>query len=155
MITRQYDLALDFTRKALELDANHSLAHVFVGEAYVQKGMFEQGIAELERARTVIGDDQDEIAMIGDAYGMWGKKDEARKRLEELNERAKQRWTSAFTRAIVHVGLGQKDRAFEWLDNAYQERDSWLVYVKPWPPFDSIRSDPRYLDLLRRVGLPP
>ena len=85
---------------------------------------------------------------------MFGKKDEARKILDELKELSEREYVSSYFLALIYTGLGEKDQALEWLEKAYQERAIYLIYVGKQPQFDALRSDPRFTDLLRRVGLP-
>ena len=93
-------------------------------------------------------------AELGYAYAVFGKKDEARKILDELKELSEREYVSSYFLALIYTGLGEKDQALEWLEKAYQERAIYLIYVGKQPQFDALRSDPRFTDLLRRVGLP-
>ena len=81
--------------------------------------------------------------------------DDANKVLRELEQMAKQRYVSPYNNAIVYVGLGDKNRAFEWLNKADEERNDYLIYLKCEPMFDPVRSDPRFAELVRRIGLTP
>jgi len=100
------------------------------------------------------GDSPDEPASLAHAYALSGKKTEARKILEELNKQAKHRYISPGTLADLYFLLGDKDQAFAFLDKAYDERDNMIVLLKVEPIFDPMRSDPRFANLLRRVGFP-
>ena len=73
--------------------------------------------------------------------------------LNELEELSKRKYVSSYRVGAIHAGLGEEDRAMEWLQRAYQERDAWLIWLKADPVFDSLRSDPRFQDILRRIGL--
>ena len=86
---------------------------------------------------------------------MSGRKDEALKLFDELRGYSKQRYTSPFLTAIIYMGLGEKDQALEQLEKAYEDRSDYLPFLNAEPAFDSLRSDPRFQDLLRRMGLPP
>jgi len=151
---RQYDQAIEECRKAIAMDPNFSLAHFGLGLNYAQKGEFPEAIAEFQKARQ-LEDKPVMIAWLGHAYGVSGKKGEAHKLLNYLKESAKQRYVSPFYIAIVYKGVGEKDQAFEWLQKAYEDGSGWLVLLKADPVMDPLRSDPRYQDLLRRIGLPP
>jgi hypothetical protein len=94
------------------------------------------------------------MAALGHVYAVAGRKGEARKILAELEELAKHRYVSPYDRATVYAGLGEKDQAITWLERAYQERSDGLVFLKVEPKFDGLRSDPRFVDLLRHVGFP-
>ena len=152
---RQYDQALEQYRKALEMDPNSGFTHWAIGSVYVQKGLYEEAIAEYQKSIPLSGDSPDEPASLGYAYALSGKSREAHQVIDELKERSKRSYISPTSIAIIYTGLGEKDQAFAWLDKAYDGRDSILVLLKVEPMFDSLRSDPRFLDLMRRVGLPP
>jgi Flp pilus assembly protein TadD len=92
--------------------------------------------------------------MLGLMYGLAGRKGEATQVLNELLELNERRYVTPAALAYVYVGLGDKDRAFVWLEQAYQERSNYIAYLKVNPIVDSLRSDPRFADLVRRVGLP-
>ena len=103
----------------------------------------------------MVGEDQDEIAMLGLVYGLKGSRGEARKRLEKLRRRAERSYVSPVSVALVHVGMGEKDRALDSLEKAYERRDPWMTLLKVFPRLDPLRSDPRFQDLLRRMNFPP
>ncbi len=88
------------------------------------------------------------------AHSMAGRRDEALEIRDELRERSRQRYTGSGDLAVVYAALGEREQAFLWLEKAFDERDSWMPYLKVEPLFDPLRSDPRFQDLLRRVGLP-
>ena len=92
--------------------------------------------------------------MLGLVYGLAGHKVEARQVLNELLEKNKTQYVTPVALANVYLGLGDRDRAFVWFEKAYQEQSNYLVYIKVWPLLDPFRSDPRFIDLMRRVGLP-
>jgi tetratricopeptide (TPR) repeat protein len=121
--SRQYDRAIEQLRKTLELDPNFLQAHDFLGMAYVRKSMVKEGLAE------------------------------AQKVLDQLNDLSKHKYIAAMNVAGIYVGLGDKDKAFEWLEKAYEE--GFLYNAKVDPIYDPLRSDPRFTDLLRRTNLQP
>ena len=148
------DLAIEQLQKTLEMDPNFALAHYYLGWAYVRKGAFTEAIAELQRATTLSPGISDYKAGLGYAYARAGKSAEARKVLYELKEQSKQRYVSWSDFAGIYAGLGEKDQAFAFLQKAYEQRDYGLLYMKVAPFLDPLLSDPRFTDLLRRVGLP-
>jgi DNA-binding winged helix-turn-helix (wHTH) protein/TolB-like protein/Tfp pilus assembly protein PilF len=152
---RQYDQAIKQSQEILELDPNFVPARVNLGFAYVQKKMYEEAISEFQKVRALLGGSSDMVALLGYAYAMAGKKDEARKALDELNRLSKQRHVSPFGRAQIYAGLGENDLVFEWLEKAYEDRFWLMGLLKVDPTFDSLRSDPRFTDLVRRIGLTP
>ncbi len=148
--TRQYDEAIDQYRKTLELDPNFFLARLWLGKSYEQKGMYKEAIAEFHKAKS-----SDDNAMIlgalGHVYAVSGNRGEAEKIINEL-KRLSKRYVAPYHIATIYAGLQIKDEAFQWLERAYQGRDEWLLYVEIDPRLDSIRSDLRFRDLLRRMN---
>jgi TolB-like protein/Tfp pilus assembly protein PilF/predicted Ser/Thr protein kinase len=153
--SRNYDQAIDQFQKTLELDANFPPPHTFLAAAYEQKGMFEEAIAAFQRAITVTQGHAKGLAMAGLAhvYAVSGRKTEARKILAELQRLSEHSYVPATDLALVYAGLGERDKAFAWLDKAYEEHSFNLSNLKVEPRFDPLRSDPRFADLLRRMGL--
>ncbi len=156
---RQYDQAIKQLQKTLELDPNFAQAHFDLAMAYAQKGIYEESIAEFQRALTLSGGRTAIAAVLGYTYAASGKTGKAQKVLDKLKEQLKREDFSscdiAVEIALVNVGLGEKDQAMEWLNKAYEERSGLLVYLKAESMFDSLRADPRFQDLVRRVGLSP
>ncbi len=152
---RQYDQAIEQLQKTLELDPNFGVAHVISAQAYTQKGMYEEAITALKSALTFTGGSREILARLGHTYAKSGRRDKAMEILGQLHDLAKQRHVPSYDVAIVHVGLGDLDQAFALLEKAYAERASRLIYINVDPIFDTLRSDPRFKDLLSRLGLPP
>ena len=154
---RQYDQAIAQCRKTLEIDPNFSLPHTRLLEAYEQKGMYEEAIAEIEKLtpNQLNHLEPEEVAAVRQAYAVSRARGYWQKRLEIAKNRAKQRYIPPSIIAALCARLGDKDQAFEWLERAYEDRDEFLRFVKVNPAYDNLRSDPRYADLARRMGLPP
>jgi len=139
----------------LEMDPHFYVAHLTLGVAYVQKGMYEEAIAELQQASTYCSARDPELrALLGHAYARQGKRDEAQQALDELEELAKQRHILACEIVNIYASLGEKDQAFAWLERGYADRDTGMLRLKVDPRLDSLRSDPRFTDLLRRMNFP-
>jgi tetratricopeptide (TPR) repeat protein len=153
--TRQYPKAIEQCQKTLTMDAAFVPAHVFLGRAYEQNGAYAEAIAELRKALDLSEGGSNELAALADAYAVSHHASETGKLLEQLKERSRQTYVQPSLMASIYLGLGQKDQAFDWLQKAYEDRSAGLVYLKIDPAFDNIRSDPRFIDLLRRVGLSP
>jgi Flp pilus assembly protein TadD len=119
--------------------------------------MYEEGVAELQKAVALENAPErwDRHPMLAYAYAVAGRRDEALKILDDQKRLAKQRYISPFNFAIIYTGLGDKNRAFEYLNKAYEEGAGGLSHFPVRPMFDSLRSDPRYRELLRRMNLAP
>jgi len=147
---RRYDESLQQCQKALEIDPNFGYAHSVMGSAYAGKGMYEAAAASI-RKYSMPGA-QSSLAR---GLALSGNRGDARKILEAAKEERGRRYVSALTIASIHVGLGEQDQAFQWLEQAYEERSlrpEWIVRDPAWDP---LRSDPRWAALMRRVGLEP
>jgi len=148
---RQTDRAIEQFQKIIKMDPTWPPAHGGLVQAYQEKGMYEEAIAEWKKANA-LGKPGPQ-AGLAYAYALAGKKDEARKILEELKEASTQRYVSPFAFALIHIGLGDKDQAFEWLNKTADEDPYRIAFLKTNPRFDSLRSDPRFDALLRRMKL--
>jgi TolB-like protein/Flp pilus assembly protein TadD/tRNA A-37 threonylcarbamoyl transferase component Bud32 len=152
---RHYDAAIEQYRKTSELDPSLSPPPLFLlGQAIERKGMYDQAIAECQKALRIHAHDPAIVSVLGYVYAVSGRKSEAQKLLNELMDSWKQRYFSPIDVALVYTGLGDKDQAFAWLDRAYEARDGQLIWINVEPELDSLRSDARFTDLLRRIGIP-
>ena len=153
--SRDYDRAIEQFQKTLELDQNFPPPHNFLPAAYEQKGMYSEAIAEFKKEIPLTAGSESSLskAGLGHVYGVSGKKNEARTLLDELKQLSAQEFVPATSVALIYEGLGEKDQAFAWLDKGYEQRAFQLQWIKIEPRWDSLRSDPRYADLIRRVGL--
>jgi serine/threonine-protein kinase len=148
----QYDRAIEECRKATELNPNvGGLIRLCLGEAYLKQRKFPEAIAEIQKAGQ-FGVMQ--AATLGYAYAASGNRTKAEKVLGQLQTLRTQQYVPPFTSALIYAGLGDKDQAFAWLEKAYTERSVWMPWLKVDPKFDSLRSDPHFAELMRRVGLP-
>jgi TolB-like protein/DNA-binding winged helix-turn-helix (wHTH) protein/tetratricopeptide (TPR) repeat protein len=153
-LARRYDDALGACDRILEIEPNYAPAYLYRGLSYVQKGKWKEAVADLENAKR-LDDSPLSAAMLGEAYALAGDKVRARQILGEIQVRAKREHVSPLYPAIVHTGLGEKDLAFSELDGAVAERATNVLGIKIAAVYDPLRSDPRFADLIRRVGLPP
>ncbi|HWC18000.1 MAG TPA: winged helix-turn-helix domain-containing protein [Terriglobales bacterium] len=151
---KQYDLIIEHARKELELDPSFFRAYSALGGAYALKGMYRDSIAAYQKARDLSGGSPGVLGGMGYTYAVWGRRAEALKILEELKELSKQKFVSPYYIAKVYVGLGEKDLAFSWLQKAVADRSIPLPGLKTDEELSSLRSDPRYHELLNRIGLP-
>jgi serine/threonine protein kinase/tetratricopeptide (TPR) repeat protein len=152
--SREYAEAIEQYNGVIDLDPDFAIAHWRLGEAYEQTGMYDEAIAEIQEAARLSGRSPHIVSRLGHAYAVAGRKQEALEVLHELNGMSKQQYVSPYEIAIIYAGLGEKDLVFEWLERAYEDCSSWLTFLKVEPSFDAIKSDPRFIDLIRRIGLP-
>src|SRR6266446_8688653 len=148
---RRYDEAIEQLRKTLEMDPSLYYAHYNLGEALEMKDLTENAIAEYQRA---IGLNNDPVpqALLGHLYAKIGKKNEARQILQQLHESSKQHYVSPYLFAMIHIGLGDKDQAIDFLEKTYEDRDGYsIAFVKVDPFLDPLRSDPRFEALVQKV----
>src|SRR5436190_8575671 len=146
------DEAIEELSKAMELDPNSAWARTFLGRAYLSKGMQQRGIEELEKARHDGPDDAFVLGLLGYGYAVTGRRADALKVLQRFDEMEKHRYVSRAARVYVYAGLGDKDKAFEWLEKAYQERSDALAWFRQEPESKSLRTDPRFAVLMRKIG---
>lgn len=150
---RQYDQSAEQLRKTLEMDRTFVLAHHRLGVVYELQGKYNEAIAEFNQVVNLSAGKPLGLASLGRAYALSGKRAEAQKLLAELQELSKQRYVSPVSIALIYAALGDKVQSFAWLEKADTAHDANLTRLKVDPRFDSLRSDPRFTDLMRRVGL--
>ena len=150
----QYERAIEQYQQALAMDAKFWVAHLYLGEAYLQKRMYADALTELQKSRELSGGNPEGLPFIGRVYAESGKRQLVHKVLRELNELSQKRYISPTGNALIYAGLGDKVQAFAQLAKAFKERDRKLDLLRVSPFLDCLRSDPRFEDLLRRVGLP-
>ena len=151
----QYERGITSLKDALALDPNFTPSYGFLAVCYLRQKMYPEAIAALKEGRSHNSSSTIILGLFGYTYAVSGKRDDALAIVEELKSAAAADDDALIRIAQVFVGLDDKDRAFEWLEKAYQRRSSWLRALKPDFIYDPLRSDPRFKDLLRRVGLPP
>jgi serine/threonine protein kinase/tetratricopeptide (TPR) repeat protein len=149
---RQYDRAIEQCRKTLLIDPNFVGALCLLGWCDEELARYDEAIAQLRKAAE-ISDLPEVLAMLGHAYAVGGRRDEARGVLNKLQELSEERYVTPYYRGAVCAGLGELDAAFAWLEKAYQERDEWLLHLKVDPKFDALRDDPRFTEMLKRINL--
>jgi TolB-like protein/Flp pilus assembly protein TadD len=153
-LARNYDRAVEQLRKTLELDPDFVRAHYLLGRTYLEKGMYNQAVQELQKATDLSRGNAVYLAGLGCGYAKSGKTREAMRILDELVEmRSSQAYVPPYDIALVLVALGQQDSAFTWLEKAFEENSDFKDELKVGPMLDPLRSDPRFQELLRRVGL--
>src|SRR6266702_2820726 len=154
-LARKFDRAIKQAHDTLEMDANFAISYAVLGEAYVSKRMYREGLSALEKYSTLSRSGAASLALLGYLHARSGERKKALRVLRQLEAASKQSYTPAFSFAVVYAGLEDKDQAFSWLEKAYDERFNRLAYLKVEALWDPLRSDSRFADLLRRVGIPP
>jgi tetratricopeptide (TPR) repeat protein len=150
---RRYDDAIAQLRKTLEMDPNFYYAYWSLGRALEPKGAREAAIGEYQKARA-LNDDASVLGLLAHLYGLSGNKTEALKILDQLKELSKQQYVSAYSFALVYLGLGDKEEALHFLEKSYQDRDPGIDRIKVGPLFDPLRGDPRFEELVTKVFAP-
>jgi len=150
---RDYDRALEQLQKALELDPNFVWAHVYLAQVCARKGRYEESLAACERVASLFEGNAYSRTLHGLILAIAGRTDEAKMIVNDLKKQPKLDSMALMSLADTYSVLDEKDVAFEFLERAYQERVSLMIFLGVYPTFDNIRSDPRFTDLLRRMGL--
>jgi serine/threonine-protein kinase len=150
----KYDDAIAQAQKTIAMDPSFAVAHGYLGQTYLAKGEYERALAELQQALALSGNETSFKAELGNASAVAAKKSEALAILHELLQMSTRQYVAPYNIALVYVGLGDKDEAFQWLDKAYDERSVRLINIAVHPRFASLRSDPRFAALVQKIGLP-
>jgi len=150
---RQYPEAVDQIQKTLAAEPTFAPAHVYLGRTWQQSGKPADALVEFRKALDLSQGDTNELAWLGQGYAAAHQEADARKSLAELKERGQQTYVQPIALALIHALLNEKDQAFDWLQRAYDDRSTGLVYLKVDPLWDGIRSDSRFAALQTRVGL--
>lgn len=150
-MARRYDEAVQQSQKTLEMDANFAIGHFELGQAFVQKQLYDQAIAEFQRAIELSGHSGAFDSNLAYVYGVSGRKEAATKILKELEPRHDENPSVAADIALIYIGLGDRDQAMMWLDVAYKARFKASILLHP--VCDPLRSDARFKSLLGRIGL--
>jgi serine/threonine-protein kinase len=148
-----FDESIAECKKTVELDPSFFVAHRYLGLSYARKQMYPEAIAEFEKAIALSNRSPLMRAEYANALALSGDTNKAQAELADLIQLSNQKYISAYHIAAIYVALNDKDHAFEWLDKALQNKADWLVFLKVDPRFDSLRSDPRFTDLLRKMNL--
>lgn len=149
-----YDKAIKELQATIKINPRFGLAHLWLGRAYQQKKMYTEAVAEYENTLAAISNWPVALAAIGNVYGVSGKKEEAQRILDTLSSLSSGRFVTSYGVALIHSAMGENDQTFLWLDKAFQERSNWLVWLETDPRWNSIRSDKRFAELVKKVGLP-
>jgi tetratricopeptide (TPR) repeat protein len=146
-----YDESLQVFQNVIRMQPDYPLAHTGLGHTYVAKGMYAEAINEFRTANSLYGEVTNGLVDLGYVYAISGRREEALAILNKL--KASEEYVSPAGLAVLHAALGDTEAAFQWLERAYDAHDSQLQNLKVDPRCDSLRSDPRFADLLRRMRL--
>jgi Flp pilus assembly protein TadD len=150
---RRFDQAINELQSTAEREPNFWVLYSMLGQTHLAMGRNAEATAEFVRARSLSPESVRNISMLGRAYAVAGRRAEAQRLVEKLLSLSRKRYVPPVYMAIIYIGLGEKDKAFTWLEKAYADRSDWMTLLNTDPLFDPLRSDPRFQDLLRRVGL--
>ena len=151
---RQQDRAIEWYKRALSLDPGFAWAYLWTGQSYLELNKLPEAIAEIERAVDLSQRNVRAVATLGHAYAKAGRSEAARKILKELQDRSKTEYVSPYFFAVLYAGMGDTDLAFQHLEKARMERQSYLFLLNVEPVFDALRSDPRFSGLVKMIGIP-
>jgi serine/threonine protein kinase/Tfp pilus assembly protein PilF len=153
-MARRYADAIEQLQRTLELDPNYPVTYWVLSLSLAKMGRYDLAVAEGERGVSLSGGSPMMRAALAQTLGAAGRKDKAIEILDDLAKLAKQKYVAPYFFAGIHVGLGESDRAMECLEKSYEEHSYWLIYLHMDPGLDALGSNPRFQDLLQRVGLP-
>ena len=153
-LARQYDSSIEQLRRTVELEPNYPVTYWILGMLLRKMGRYDEAITNGEKGVSLSGGSPLMSAALAHTLAAAGKVDEARRILENLVELSRQKYVSPYFLAGIHIGLGQDDRAIEYLERAYEDHSHWLIYLHLDPSMDPLRANPRFQELVRRLGLP-
>jgi serine/threonine-protein kinase len=153
-MARQYDDAIEQLHRTVELDPNYPVTYWILGLLLRKMGRHDLAISEGEKGVKLSGGSPLMRAALAQSLAVAGRRKKAVQILDELTKLAREKYVAAYFFAGIHIGLGEDDRAMEYLEKSYEEHSHWLIYLHLDPSMDGLRSNLRFQDLLRRVGLP-
>jgi len=154
LYARNYNEAIEQSRRVQRMDLPPYGAYLFGGWALEQQGKFSEAIDWFKKGIVLSGHVSHCRSALGHAYGLSGDKAHARQVLDELNALSTRQYVPSYDIAIVYLGLGYKEEAYRWLEKAFDERSAWMVYLNIDPRLDNLRSESRFKELVRKIGLP-
>lgn len=150
---RRFGQAITELKKTTEQEPGFWVPYSMLGQTYLAMGRNADATVEFTKARSLSPESVRNISMLGRAYAVAGRRAEAERLIEELQRLSTKRYVPPVYIAVIHIGLGERDKAFTWLEKAYSDRSDWMIFLDAEPLFDPLRAEPRFQDLLRRVGL--
>lgn len=150
---RQYEKAAGQYSRVVDMNPDFWLAHWWLAKTYEQEGKYDEALAEYQKMAKLRGENLSQFPIVGYLYAISGKEAEARKILEE-SERARNQHVPPYPMAVISMGLGEKERALEWLEKSLKERETVMIFLKIDQRFDGLHTDPRFLQLVKELGPP-
>ena len=150
---RHYDEAIAQFKTVIDTEPHFFITYLWLGQAYEKKKMYGEAIATFQEGMDKAERHPQLLASLACAYALAGQPKQAQKALDELLEMSKHRYVTPYLMAVAYMGRGDREQTFEWLEKAYDERTFFLIWLKVEPLFDDLHDDPRFTDLLRRIGL--
>ena len=150
----EYDRAINHLNKTSELEPNYMPTHFVLGSAYVQQGRLQEAIEQFQFIYKMDEEAYIALGFMGYAHALNGQRAEAETLLNILQDIAERKYISPYSLLLIHLAIGPLERVFQLLEQLYEERNDWLVWLKVSPELKNLRSDPRFQDLLRRIGFP-
>lgn len=154
-LARRYDEGIDQLLKAVDLEPNYWVSHLLLGRCYEQKGRLGEAVEQFEKAREIENSIPEVLAALGHGYALSGRKADALKIIHELQERSQKEFVPSFSMATIYLGLGMKEEALQHLEKSYSEGSFYMIHLKVEPILDPVRSEPRFINVLRKVGHVP
>jgi serine/threonine-protein kinase len=151
----RYDAAIEQYRKTLEMAHDFWIARLFLGQVYAEKGMYDEALAELQEAKRLSGGHLEPLSLMGRTYALMGRRADAEQIIEEMKALSSKRYVPPYRMAVVYASLGKNDEALEWLQRACDERGHGVSHLKVDPAFATLRSDPRFHQMLKDMRLLP
>lgn len=153
-LSGQYDRAIEEYKKAVELDPSFMATHIWFGRPYLEMGMFAEAISELETAVSLSGESTIALAMLGHALASSGRNARAVQILEKLKEKSQSEYVPSYWIAVIYNGFRDKEQVIAWMQKAFEERSSWLVWSNVEPRFAWLRNDPDFASLIKAMDFP-
>jgi TolB-like protein/Tfp pilus assembly protein PilF len=150
---RQYDRAIEQSKKTLEMNPNFFWALYVLGISYLKDSNSVEALKVFQKASKISREHPLFLSHLGVAFAWSGETNKARDVVKKLEKRVEKKSSCSFFVALIHMALDDKEKAFEWLERSYKDRDLWLLFIKVDPLFDSLRSDPRFKELLKKINL--
>lgn len=151
-LMRRYEQAIEQLQKVLEMETHYYPARFCLGMIYLRQGAFAEAVAEFQKAQQGEADSSFAYGFIGYAYAVAGQRAEAEQVLQTLSAESACGYVSPYSFALVNVGLGERERAFEWLEKLYDDRDEWTLWLRVAPELEELRADARFVNLMKRIG---